>query len=295
MEVSMLASGDEAQQGEAPKKQAFFDAAVRASDAETDYSNVDIVLFAVPRAKSIFKNGPHIFNFIWNAYLKTSEGNIYNAASAGDWFLKSGVTEPPWVYYVHEIGHMIGIPHQSNEDLKGENRIWIQNPMNGYDIMSNQGGAVRTMSTWLRWLAGWLSDDQVICVEKNQITDQYYELSPINNLNSGVESLIVKLSDTEAIVIESRRFDERFDRTTGNSKNGIIVYTVDSTKASAQANQALVSPRDITRYIYEPNWRSQSELDAFFFQGDSAIVSGIKIEAVRIGSSKDVVRVTKVN
>lgn len=286
----------EAQSGYAPKKQFFYDGAVAASDPETDYSDVDIVFFAIPRAKSVFfHGGPHEFNWIHNGHLDTQEGKIYDIAAAGDWFLKNDSFEPPWVYYVHETGHMIGVPHQANEDQEArmDSRLWVRNPLNGYDIMSNQGGSSRTMTSWLRWLAGWLDDDQVACITKEAVTENYFELFPINQIGADTESLVIRLSDTKAVVVESRRFDEYFDRRTRNSKDGLIVYTVDATKGSAQANQVLVSPRDITELISEPGWRDGYELDAFFFQGDSVVIDGIQIEAYSIGKESDVVRVTR--
>jgi len=287
---------EEAQRGEAPKKQVFYDAAVAASDPEFDFTDIEIVFFAFPRGKSVFfHGGPHEFNFDWNGYLKTEERDIYDTTAPGDWFLNSGGDEPPWVNYVHEVGHMLGIPHQANEDNQREDRLWLQNPINGYEIMANQGGATRTMSSWLRWLAGWLDDEQVACTTKATIEDEFYELTPINNVSGQKESLVIKLSDTKALVVESRRFDTYFDRPSPNNKNGLLVYTVDATKGSAQGNQALLSPRDITKYLVEPMWRTSSELDAMFFQGDSVVFEGIKIEAYSIGKNSDVVRVTKVN
>ena len=287
---------EEAQRGEAPKKQVFYDAAVAASDPEFDFTDIEIVFFAFPRGKSVFfHGGPHEFNFDWNGYLKTEERDIYDTTAPGDWFLNSGGDEPPWVNYVHEVGHMLGIPHQANEDNQREDRLWLQNPINGYEIMANQGGATRTMSSWLRWLAGWLDDEQVACTTKATIEDEFYELTPINNVSGEKELLVIKLSDTKALVVESRRFDTYFDRPSPNNKNGLLVYTVDATKGSAQGNQALLSPRDITKYLVEPMWRASSELDAMFFQGDSVVFEGIKIEAYSIGKNSDVVRVTKVN
>jgi len=287
---------EEAQRGEAPKKQVFYDAAVAASDPEFDFTDIEIVFFAFPRGKSVFfHGGPHEFNFDWNGYLKTEERDIYDTTAPGDWFLNSDGDEPPWVNYVHEVGHMLGIPHQANEDNQREDRLWLQNPINGYEIMANQGGATRTMSSWLRWLAGWLDDEQVACTTKATIEDEFYELTPINNVSGEKESLVIKLSDTKALVVESRRFDTYFDRPSPNNKNGLLVYTVDATKGSAQGNQALLSPRDITKYLVEPMWRTSSELDAMFFQGDSVVFEGIKIEAYSIGKNSDVVRVTKVN
>lgn len=287
---------EEAQRGEAPKKQVFYDAAVAASDAETDYSKIDIVFYAVPTAKSVFTNGPHEFNFDYNGFLNTNEKKIYDTATAGDFFLKHK-GQPPWVYYVHETGHMIGVPHQANEDLNRPGvEMYLVTPLGGYDIMSMQGGATRTITSWLRWLAGWLDDSQVICTTSETITDNYFNLTPINLVTGKPESLVIKLSETKAVVVESRRFDKRFDVSTGNSKNGLIVYTVDATKGSAQGNQTLLSPRNITRYIKEkntyPDWR---ELDAMFFTGNSVKVGNLVIRAHKIGKNLDVVRVTKAN
>jgi hypothetical protein len=189
---------------------------------------------------------------------------------------------------------MIGIPHQSNEDFKDGSQIHLNNPLSGYDIMANQGGATRTLTAWLRWLAGWLDDSQVACVTKESITEDYFEIEPINRVNGKLESVVIRLSSTKVVVIESRRFDPYFDRMTRNSKNGLIAYVVDATKASAQGNQALLSPRTIWRYISEPTWRTGYELDAIFFQGDSVVIEGIKIEAHTIGETEDIVRLSRV-
>lgn len=286
-----LTHEDEAQRGAAPKKQVFYDAAVKASDSEVDYSGIEIVFFAIPRDKTVFElGGPHEFGHDHNGYLKTAEGNIFNTATPGDFFLKHD-EQPAWVYYVHETGHMLGIPHQANEEQNKPNtEKYIVNPLGGYDIMSNQGGATRTITAWLRWLAGWLDDSQVICLTPELISDDYFELTPINKVAGDKEAIVVKISATKALVIESRRYDPEFDIETGNSKDGLIAYTVDTTKSGSQGSQQLVSPRDIKTYLEEkntyPDWR---ELDVVFHEGDRLRVDGISITAMKIGESSDIV------
>lgn len=290
-----LTHEQEAQREAAPRKQVFYDAAIAASDRKVDFSEIEIVFFAIPRGKTVFEvGGPHEFGYDHNGYLKTQEGEIYNIASPGDFFLNHD-EQPAWVYFVHETGHMLGVPHQANEDENKPNtEKYIVNPLGGYDIMSNQGGATRTITSWLRWLPGWLNDDQVICVEKEQLSDDYFELHPINEVSGDVESLVIKMSGTKVVVIESRRIDPAFDIETGNSKNGLLVYTVDSTKSGSQGNQTLLSPRDIRQYVKEqntfPDWR---ELDAVFFQGDSVNVDDLTITAERIGEKSDIVHLTR--
>ena len=277
------------------KKQKFYDAAVSASDESTDYKGVDIVFFVIPRGKSVFERGPHEFSFINNAFLKTQEGNIFDIAAAGDFFLASP-GQPPWVYYVHETGHMIGIPHQANEDLNKPG-VALQDvlPFGGWDIMSNQMGTSRTINSWLRWYAGWLDDSQVICVTKESISDNYFELNPINKVEGKAESLVIKMSEELALVVESRRYDPNFDLKSKNLKDGLIVYTVDARKSSAQGSQTLLSPRDISKYLYEENtYQFRDELDVIMSQGDVIEYKGIKIEGILTGGNSDFIRVTRI-
>jgi M6 family metalloprotease-like protein len=287
---------EEAQRGEAPKKQVFYDAAVAAVDADVDFTDIEIVLIGIPTAESVFVGGPHEFNFDWNGYFNTAERAIYNIAAPGDFNIQrkeSGT--PTWSYYVHEVGHMLGIPHQADEDEnKPFAKKYIVTPIGGWDVMSEHGGGQRTMTTWLRWLAGWLDDDQIACLTKEDVAGQYFELTPVNAVGGETEALVIKLSDTKAVVVESRRFDKKFDVETGNLPNGLIAYTVDATRASAQGNQVILSPRDITEYIKQQNtWPDWRELDAIFYQGDSVVIDGVKIEAYSIGKSSDIVKVTR--
>jgi hypothetical protein len=180
-----------------------------------------------------FPSGPH-------------EGEIFDIAVAGDWFLDSRGDEPPWVYYVHEVGHMIGIQHLANEDDQSEERTWVRNPMSGYDIMANQGGASRTLSGWLRWLPGWLTDDQVVCLDRDSLSSGSYRIQNINAVEGDLELVVVRLSDTKALAAESRRFDPHLDRPSPNDKDGVLVYTVDATKSGAQGSQVFLDQgRDV--------------------------------------------------
>ena len=284
-----------------PKKQALYDAIVAASDDETDYSDVHVVLPAWPRGQTISEQGPHEFNFNWNAYMDTNEKRIYDIAGAGNWFLNNTqFSKGPWVYYAHEMGHMLGIPHQANEEQEFKDGTyerneswWATNPINGFDIMGNQDGAIKTLSAWLRWLPGWLNDDQIICVEESSIVDEYFALNPLNEMNGDNEALIIKLSDTMVLVVESRRWDKRFDRPIIHSRDGLVVYTVDATKASAQGNQTILSPREITNWVEVGHWRHSEELDGNFCEGDALNVSNIRIENVSSQDGVDYVRVSK--
>jgi hypothetical protein len=184
---------------------------------------------------------------------------------------------------------MIGIPHQSNSESPDGRVVEVASPMGGYDIMGNQGGATRTISSWLRWLAGWLDDGQVICRVSQNLKNETFRLSPINRVNGQTEALVIKLDESKVVVVESRRFDPSFDRRTLNSRKGVLVYTVDANKGSAEGNMALVSPREISEYIYEPTWRDQYDLDAVLRKGDSVRIGDIVITVKRLGKKFDLV------
>jgi hypothetical protein len=198
------------------------------------------------------------------------------------------------------MGHMLGIPHQTHTGqlyrdgtYTRQESWWKENPINGFEIMANQDGAVKTLTAWLRWLPGWLDDDQVVCLTEESIEDEIFALTPINEVAGETEAVIVKLSETKVVVIESRRWDERFDRPIVHSRDGIIAYTVDSTMSSGEGNQALLSPRDITKYLEVMHWRHSEEMDGNFCQGDSVDIANIRITAEHIGDEIDHVRITK--
>jgi hypothetical protein len=119
-------------------------------------------------------------------------------------------------------------------------------------------------------------------------------LSPINKINAGVESLVIKLSESKVLVVESRRFDPNFDIDTGNSKDGVLIYLADGLLGTGEGNQRLLSPRNLSNYIYEEKlWWDWRELDAILFQGDSVVYEGLKIEVFYSGKDSDIVKVSK--
>ena len=284
-----------------PKKQALYDAIVEVSDPLIDFTDTHVVFPAWPRGGTVSPGGAHEFNWDWNAAFYTDERDIYDITGAGDWhLLHTEFKEGPWGNYVHEMGHMLGIPHQTDteshikyKDFDREEYWWKDDPINGFEIMANQDGAIKTLSAWLRWLPGWLDDDQIFCITEESIEDEIYPLNPINEVDGDKEALIIKLSETKVIVVESRRWDERFDRPIIHSRDGIIAYTVDATLGAAQGNMALLSPREITDWVEVYHWRSSAEMDGNFCEGDYIDVAGIRITAESIGKGVDYVRVSK--
>jgi len=97
------------------------------------------------------------------------------------------------------------------------------------------------MLAWSRWQLGWLDETQVRCVTEPTET---IDLSPIAGPGEGIAMAAVPLSDTEVLVIESRRrtgYDAgwRFRWSNGAASTlpglpteGVLVYTVDAARVS---------------------------------------------------------------
>ena len=132
----------------------------------------------------------------------------------------SGYDINNWKEYwlIHELGHTLGLV-----DLYAFSGDLFRFT-GGWSIMGNINGFAREFLAWERWLMGWLPDSQIKCVSDSSS----YFISPIENLDNLNKMLIVPLSSTSAVVVESRR-SSVYDNL---EKEGILVYFIDTSVAS---------------------------------------------------------------
>jgi hypothetical protein len=86
-------------------------------------------------------------------------------------------------------------------------------------------GAGQDLFGWEKWILGWLSDDQVVCVNSGVNSAL---LTPIETAG-GTKLFTMPISKTAAIVVESRRaigYDKNLPKT------GPLVYIVDTNMPS---------------------------------------------------------------
>lgn len=99
-----------------------------------------------------------------------------------------------WEHLIHEILHFQGfIGH---------------GPINGSDlnIMTQQWGASRAVSSWEGFLAGWYGDSDVKCFDKAKLNSPtYITMSSIDQMGDKPISTMIRLSDEDVIVIEKRQ------------------------------------------------------------------------------------------
>lgn len=182
------------------------------------------------------------------------------------------VRELEWALWIHEALHDQGLP--------------LHAPGNGSDfgLGQNQYAKSSTLSGWEQFKLGWLSGDEVLCLDadKLDINGWHFNLGIFELPDSKPNVAILRLTDYEAIVIESRRpvgYSENY-----SNLHGAIVYKVDTRLDNDRASECcedygndpefdkwayLIAPDDISNSKQSTGGTS----DKFIFEeGDEASI-----------------------
>jgi M6 family metalloprotease-like protein len=265
----------------------LFKDAINTVDPVFDFTNVQTVNFILPSGQTFIGEGSQ--GFPWDQAVKevvTNEGSISSYSIPGQFFDLPGKTY--WSYWAHEFGHAIGIPHigasQGNTP-----------PFNALDLMGGQDGPSRELSGWLRFFATWLPDEKVYCKETKNLTSVELTLVPLSGTESGIKLAIIPITQTKAVIIESRRVT-KFSCTTPTARDGVLVYTYDATLGHGENFLIPISPpgriseKDSCGSL---NFRSgEPSKDELLHKGDKVTVEGITIE-VLLSKNLDKIRITR--
>lgn len=261
--------------------QALFKDAIASADPVFDFTNIQYVIFILPKGQTFLKETSQ--GFPWDRLImdtKTNEGPIQGFAMAG--VFMDQPNKEYWGYWAHEFGHAISLPHIGRSHPPA--------PLfAGYDLMGNQDGPTRELSGWLRFLAKWLSDEKVYCKESKNIKNLEVNLLPLNSKEQGLKLIVIPLSSTKALIIESRR-DSKFSCKMSIPQNGALAYIYDANFSHGEEFLIPVSPngrpRVQTPCPSPPMW------DSVLRSGDKINVNGIVVENLSSGSF-DKIRITK--
>ena len=126
------------------------------------------------------------------------------------------VRTPIWQHFVHETLHSHGaLGHSPKNSQIG--------------LFWNTGSTGATLNSWDAMTLGWMKQENIYCVAKQNISAQTITLVPLEREQAGLRSIIVKLSEHEALVIESHRKDKWSERwATGTA--GVSVIRIDTRK-----------------------------------------------------------------
>ena len=208
--------------GMAISRFSLVDDAIGLADPDFDFEDIDsVVVIATPEADSI-KSGISQLSPDWHFYADGQTiGNVISLGSGGrsDWV--SGLI-------AHELGHNLGLPdlYDENVEKDSEGNLPYEEVLGFVGAFGIMGGitdwsTANEMFAWSRWQLGWLRDTQVACVTSFPTSVQ---LTPLA-IPGGIKAVVVPLTETTALVVESRRilgYDSHL------RKEGALVYKVDT-------------------------------------------------------------------
>jgi hypothetical protein len=203
---------------------------------------------------------------------------------------------PTYSIMLHELLHAHGASQHA--------------PGNEYALhLGNSIGTV--MGAWDSFIMGWRPDSAFACVDSSTLTELEIELTPLDHKQRGFKAAIIRLSDNEAIVIESRRKGP-FSHDWVDGAAFVTAYLVDSSKLSLRFDGDNERVKDYFSYYLEINEPHEKMLNygqplvnmmgpqfEYFsvrhvgLTGDVFEYGGLSIEVTN-QSDTDTVRVTKI-
>ena len=227
------------------------------TDSNIDFTGVNFLFIVFP---SGIKN-EEIGTFLVHTQgtYSTREGNIFNLIMAGGDYNSANT-------YIHEFGHALGLTDiRDTLDVGNQKSDGMY-----YDIMNNS--TYPELLVWHRYLLGFLENSQIHCINSTDTSTHW--LVPVASASKQVKGIIIPLSSTEAVIVESRRAIG-FDTALSSRSDlvGAVVYTLDSRS---------------------PYRRTPVKVAQVLKINDSVNVSGYKITVVESGEFGDVVKVEKV-
>ena len=248
--------------------------ALNLADSDVDFSNVDsFIVLANPDAKNLGYSGP-AFSPLLGSGVTFDNHYLGNGATSAADLLGWGS-----IWLNHEITHTMGMVDLYSFEADPAAVVSGGFRFTGdfsYMGLSSFTSTAPGLLGWERWALGWLDDDQVVCDTSNELTQT---ITPIESAN-GIKIVVVPISQTKALVIESRRplgLDSKL------RKSGALVYLVDS---SIQSGLGPVK-------VFPQQGSDPQYLTAPRALGESVTVEGITVTVTASDASGDSVRITK--
>lgn len=246
----------------------YIQEAINQGGENISYSGLDgLLIIANPLATGI-EYGPSFAAPLAES-VRTNSGNFNNAVTSGRDLINFG-----WTWLNHELGHSMSLVDLGTEN--NTNHKWHTH-VGDFSIMGNPTGLGREYFAWERWHLNWLENDQVACIKDMSAT---VHLTPVER-RGGIKMAVIPLSQSSAVVIESRR-REGYDALL--PKAGPLVYVVDTTRSAEEG----------TIKIYPIDESDTHHLNAPLSIKDSILVQKVRITYVGGGADEDIIEI-KVN
>jgi len=229
----------------------YISEAAKLADADVDFSKTDsLIILANPDAKGIGNSGPAFAATRKNGITLDGKYISNGATSAYDLnYWKS-------IWLNHEVSHTLGLV-----DVYASTQSNSPNRYDGFRYtgefsymgFSSYEGNAPSLFAFERWNLGWIDDSQIKCLKDASAT---VLISPVQTAG-GVKAVVIPISRTKAVVIESRRalgIDKNI------AKSGALVYVVDSSIQSG-LGPVKVYPSEVSsdpRYLLAPRTVGES-------------------------------------
>jgi M6 family metalloprotease-like protein len=227
------------------------------TDSDIDFTGVNFLFIVFPPGIKNEEIGTFLVHT--QGTYSTREGNIFNLIMAGGDYNSAST-------YIHEFGHALGLTDiRDTLDLGNQKSDGMY-----YDIMNNP--TYPELLVWHRYLLGFLENSQIHCINSSDASTHW--LVPVASVSKQVKGIIIPLSSTEAVIVESRRAIG-FDTALSSRSDlvGAVVYTLDSKI---------------------PYRRTPVKVAQVLKNNDSVNVGGYKITVIESGNFGDVIKVEKV-
>lgn len=250
----------------------LFRDAMAAADPVFDFTAIQTVNFILPKDQTVVRETSQ--GFPWDQVVKdvsTNEGKISSYSIAGTFM--DDPRRAYWSYWAHEFGHAMGLPHI------GASRGSLP-PFNPWDLMGGQDGPARELTGWLRFLAGWLEDDQVYCRQLSTSEVHRLDLVPLNLQQEGVKLAAFPLSNSKILLVESRR-ETKFSCPTSPARNGVLVYVYDATLGHNQ--DFLIAAEPAGRTLQYSECLVAPNPDFLLRANDKVTIGNVTVSVLRHG------------
>lgn len=249
--------------------------ALDVADPFVDFSEYDFVVAIPPVNSKNIVYGPAFPLGPGDNQLKTDEKVIKNATVAGTDSMANPKASFWWIS--HEVGHLFGLEHQ----YTWENVTYSSLLRGIWDLMDTGDMAPEFLS-WHRFVLGWLDSTNINCINRDsrQGSESIHFISPVEGQDSLNKSVVIRLNDHEAIVLEVRR-NLGFDQVS-EADEGVIAYRV-NVRDIGKSQEVMI--------LTDQKYAKGATIAGNMVPGDKIIDSSVEISILKSTKAGDYVKV----
>jgi M6 family metalloprotease-like protein len=242
---------------------------VAVTNPDVDFSRFDFINIVTPGSTPKVEGG-------------ASGGGGFNVDGKSSFLAISGpideylndANKKNWL--AHETGHILGLIHIY--DFRQRQGAW--------DLMGNVFGN-HDIYGWNKLFLSWVEDSQVACLPTNFTNESVHLITPIGSKDSGKKLVMVPISQSQILVVESRRSNS-LDSIDANTE-GILLYKVDVSVPDGRGTISILSNPGKTGR----DRRGNEVLLGTLKVGDSAEHAGYVFKYIKRGTTGDFLSVKK--